>query len=57
MKLPVFEMKTPEKRAGGRVVYGLYQRSVKRFIRAFFQLLIYSINASVAMFYKGVKIV
>ena len=48
MKLPYFEMKTSQKRAGGKVVYGLNQRSVKRF-RTFFQLFVYSINASVAI--------
>ena len=53
MKLPYFEMKTSQKRAGGIVVYGLNQRSIKRF-RTFFQL-IYSINASVAIFTKALR--
>ena len=52
MKLPYFEVKTSQKRAGGIVVYGLNQRSIKRF-RTFFQLFIYSINASVAIFTKA----
>ena len=52
MKLPFFEMKTSLKHAGGIVVYGLNHRSTKRF-RTFFQLFIYSINASVAIFTKA----
>ena len=47
-------MKASLKHAGGIVVYGLNQRSIKRF-RTFFQLFIYSINASVAIFTKAFR--
>ena len=54
MKLPFLEIETSVKRAGGIVVYGLNQHSIKRF-RTFLQLFIYSINVSVAVFVKALR--
>ena len=50
MKLSFLEIETSVKRAGGIVVYGLNQHSIK-----LLKLFIYSINVSVAIFVKALR--